>query len=156
MSEDQALAQLHQILARPEFQDAGAAPWWEQLFGPLLDALWSMISRFFQVVSDATTGQEGIYGLVVLVVCVALVGVAGAYLVRALRLSVVRDSQVAAARLAQRRVQSDELWRNAQRLAAEGDLEAAARQLYLSALYALDEHALLHVETNLTNREHAL
>jgi hypothetical protein len=155
MPEDQALQHLHDILARPEFQVTRSVPWWQQLLGPVLDLLWSLIGRFFQVLLDATTGREGAYGIGVLAVClVLLVGVA-IYLTRALRLSVVRDHEVRAASLAERRVRSDELWRSAEQLAAAGELEAAARQLYLSALYALDERALLHVEMNLTNREHA-
>ena len=40
-------------------------------------------------------------------------------------------------------------------MAAAGEYAQALRLLYLSALYALDERALLHVEFNLTNREHA-
>ena len=36
-----------------------------------------------------------------------------------------------------------------------GQLSEAIRLVYLSALYALDERALLHVERGLTNREHA-
>ena len=35
------------------------------------------------------------------------------------------------------------------------DWPAAVRAAYLSALYALDEHAVLHVQSGLTNREHA-
>jgi hypothetical protein len=80
---------------------------------------------------------------------------ATAYLVRAVRLSVVRETQLRSASLAERRERSDELWRTAQQLAAAGELGEAVRVAYLSALYALDERALLHVERNLTNREHA-
>jgi hypothetical protein len=54
-----------------------------------------------------------------------------------------------------RRERSDRLWRSAHQLAAAGDLAEAVRALYLSALYALDERALLRVERSLTNREHA-
>jgi hypothetical protein len=80
---------------------------------------------------------------------------AGAYLLRAVRLSVGRETELRSASLAERRQRSDELWRTAQQRAAVGDLDNALRLAYLSALYALDEKALLHVETNLTNREHA-
>jgi hypothetical protein len=54
-----------------------------------------------------------------------------------------------------RRERSDELWSRAQLLAAEGKYAEAVRDLYLSALYALEEHALLRVQAGLTNREHA-
>jgi hypothetical protein len=156
MPEDQALQHLHAILARPEFIADRSVPWWQQVFGPLLDLIWSLISQFLRTLLDATTGREGAYGVGVLLVCLALLGGVAVYLYRALRLSVVRDQQMREAGLAERRIRSDELWRSAADLAAAGQLEAAARQLYLSALYALDERALLHVETNLTNREHAL
>src|SRR5207302_11295591 len=76
-------------------------------------------------------------------------------LVRGVRLSVRRGSQVGSGRLAERRERSDRLWQTAQQLAATGQLAEAVRLVYLSALYALDERALLHVESSLTNREHA-
>jgi hypothetical protein len=68
---------------------------------------------------------------------------------------VVRESRLAAESRAERRERSDQLWASAQALAARGDWPAAVRVAYLSALYALDEHALLHVQSALTNREHA-
>jgi hypothetical protein len=77
------------------------------------------------------------------------------YLLRAVRLSVTRESRVGSIRLAERRERSDRLWQTAQQLAAAGQLAEAVRLVYLSALYALDERALLHVESSLTNREHA-
>jgi Domain of unknown function (DUF4129) len=83
------------------------------------------------------------------------VALAVAYLARALRLSVVREAQLRGASLAERRERSDQLWQAAQRLASDGEFADAVRLLYLSSLYALDEHALLHIERGLTNREHA-
>jgi hypothetical protein len=81
--------------------------------------------------------------------------VAVLYLVRAVRLSVTRESALRGASLAERRDRSDHLWQTAQQLAATGQYAEAVRSAYLSALYALDERALLHVEFSLTNREHA-
>ncbi|MBV9329038.1 MAG: DUF4129 domain-containing protein [Chloroflexi bacterium] len=155
MGEDQALARLHAILARPEFQADGSAAWWQQLLGPLFTTAWNLLAQLVQLLLDTTTGREGSIGLVVLVVCASLLMLAAAYLVRTVRLAVVREAEVRSASLAQRRERSDQLWRTAQQLAAAGDLEHAVVQAYLSALYALDERALLHVEVNLTNREHA-
>ena len=102
-----------------------------------------------------TAGREGWFGLAFVAVCVVLFAVVLVYLVRAVRLSVTRDSRVGSARLADRRERSDRLWQTAQQLAAAGQLTEAVRLVYLSALYALDERALLHVESSLTNREHA-
>src|SRR5207249_9894517 len=78
-----------------------------------------------------------------------------AYLARAVRLSVIGEARVGAGSLAERRQRSDQLWYAAQQLASAGQIDEAVRLVYLSALYALDERALLRVETALTNREHA-
>lgn len=80
---------------------------------------------------------------------------AAVYLLRAVRLGVVRETRHASASLSARRERSERLWQQAQQLAAAGQFQEAVRLLYLSGLYALDERALLHVETALTNREHA-
>jgi hypothetical protein len=155
MPEDQALDRLREILARPEYQVDRSVPWWQQLLGPVVDLIWSLVVRVYTTAVDAATGREGIFGWAVIALCVGLAVAAIIYLVRAVRLSVVRETRVGAASLAQRRERSDQLWRAAQQLAAAGQLADAVRLAYLSALYALDERALLHVETALTNREHA-
>jgi len=155
MGEDQALMRLRDILARPEYQVDESQPWWQQLLAPVFDVIEYLIARLIQTVADTTSGREGWFGIGVLVLCAALIVVVGVYLIRMVRLSVVRDSQTGAATLAVRRERSERLWQIAHQLAADGRLAEAVRVLYLSALYALDEHALLHVETGLTNREHA-
>ena len=71
-----------------------------------------------------------------------------------MRLSVHHESRARLQSLAERRERSERLWRTAQQLAASGKWPEAVRVVYLSALYALDERALLHVESSLTNREH--
>jgi hypothetical protein len=141
MGEDQALARLADILARPEYQAERSVPWWQQVFEPILDLVGYVLARLIQVLADTATGREG-----------WLVGV---YLARAVRLSVAREARLGDATLMERRERSDQLWQSAQRLAAAGRLGEAVRALYLSALYALDERALLHIERTLTNREHA-
>jgi Domain of unknown function (DUF4129) len=155
MSEDQALSRLSEILARPEFHGDDAAPWWQQLLAPVFEWVWGFVGYFIRSLLDTATGREGSVGLVAATVAIALLGTAAVYLVRAVRLSLVREDAVQRASLAQRRQRSDQLWREAQQLAIDGQLAKAVRLLYLSALYALDERALLHVEQNLTNREHA-
>jgi hypothetical protein len=155
VGEDQALARLREILARPEYQVDQARPWWEKLLGPVFDLLGYLLARLVQIVADTTSGREGPFGIGVFGVCVALIAVVSVYLIRMVRLSVMRDSQVGSASLAERRERSERLWQTAQQLAAAGQLAEAVRLLYLSALYALDERALLHVESSLTNREHA-
>jgi Domain of unknown function (DUF4129) len=155
MTEDQSLEQLQNILSRPEYRLDTSPPWWQQLLSPVLDFLWSVLVRLVQLVFDTASGRDGLLGLAVLGVSVVLVALAVAYLVRALRLSVVREAQLRGASLAERRERSDQLWQAAQRLASDGEFADAVRLLYLSSLYALDEHALLHIERGLTNREHA-
>ena|ERR1700737_641241 len=155
MGEDQALAHLREILARPEYQVDQSRPWWEQLLGPVFDLIGYVLARLIQMLGDTTSGREGSLGFGVFAVCLSLVIVVCIYLIRTVRLSVVRDSRVGSATLSERRDRSERLWQSAQQLAAAGNLTEAVRLLYLSALYALDERALLHVESSLTNREHA-
>jgi hypothetical protein len=155
MGEDQALGRLQEILARPEYQVDQSVPWWRQLLGPLLDLLGYLLARLITTVMDSTSGREGWYGLAVLVVCLGLFAVVAVYLIRAVRLGIRRESVIGATSLAERRERSERLWQTAHQLAAAGQFAEGVRLLYLSALYALDERALLHVESSLTNREHA-
>ena len=155
MDEDQALAALREILARPEYQVDRSVPWWQQLLAPVADFVWSAVARLVQMVLDSANGREGLYGLGVLAVCIVLLAIVASYLMRAVRLTMVRDNQVGRASLAERRERSERLWQMAQQAAAAGQHADAIRLLYLSVLHALDERALLHIEANLTNREHA-
>jgi len=155
MPEDQALDRLHTILARPEYRFDDSAPWWQQLLTPILTYVWDLLSQLVALVLASATGREGSVGLVVLVVAVGCLVGAVAYLVRALRLSVLRQAELRGASLAERRERSDQLCQAAHHAADASNYAEAVRLLYLSALYALDEHALLHVERSLTNREHA-
>ena len=154
-TDDQALEQLHRILSRPEFQTSDSRPWWEQLLAPVFEELFALFAQLWDTVASAASGREGWLGLTVMALAaVLLLGVA-VYLLRSVRLAVVREARLRAEGRAERRQHSDQLWAQAQRLAATGDWPAAVRAAYLSALYALDEHALLHVQSGLTNREHA-
>jgi hypothetical protein len=155
MGEDQALERLSEILARPEYRADRSLPWGQQVFGPVLDLARYLVARLIQTVADSATGREGWLGTAVLGVCAVLLAVVIVYLVRAVRLSVTHEARLTTASLSERRERSDQLWESAQRLAAAGQFNEAVRTLYLSALYALDERALLHIERTLTNREHA-
>ena len=155
MGEDQALRRLSEILARPEYHVDQSPPWWEQLLAPVWDLVWSLIARLVVTLLDAARGDAGWYGWGVLAVCVVLFAAVGLYLVRAVRLSVRADIRLAVASAAERQQRSDRLWQTAQRLAAAGQWGEAVRLVYLSALYALDERAFLHVDSSMTNREHA-
>jgi len=155
MPEDQAIGLLHAVLARPEFQTDSSLPWWQQLLAPVLNFVWGLISQLWQLIVSSVTGREGSVGIGVLALAVLLLAAGVLYLVRALRLSIDREAEVRAASLSERRERSDQLWQAAQKLAAAGEFADAVRLAYLSALYALDERAVLHLERSLTNREHA-
>jgi hypothetical protein len=156
MGEDDAIARLHQILAQPEYQVSNAPrPFWEQLLAPLVTAIGDLLVQLVQLIQDSLSGREGWYGSGVLLASVILVALGLGYLVRSVRLAITRETRLRTRDLAERRDRSDELWRTAEQLASAGRLDEAARCVYLSALYALDERALLHVELGLTNREHA-
>jgi Domain of unknown function (DUF4129) len=155
VGEGQALTRLREILARPEYQVDQTRPWWDQLLAPVFDWIGYLVERLIQIVSDTSSGREGPFGFGVLGICLALIVVVLVYLIRSVRLAVLRDSRVQSASLADRRVRSERLWQTAQQLSATGQLAEAVRVVYLSALYALDERDLLHIESSRTNREHA-
>src|ERR1700687_29343 len=127
MGEDPALARLQDILARPEYQVDQSRPWGELLLAPLFDLIGYLLARFVQTLVDTTAGREGWFGLAVEAVCALLIAVVVVYLIRAVRLSVTRDSRVGSVRLAERRERSDRLWQTAQQLAAAGALGAEGR-----------------------------
>jgi Domain of unknown function (DUF4129) len=155
MSEDQAIDILHSILAGPEYRFDSSMPWWQQLLAPVLDYAWSLLGQLLQLFSGSVTGREGWVGIAVVGASALVLAVGLGYLVRALRLSIGREAELRTASLAERRERSDRLWFAAQRAAADGELAEAVRLMYLSALYALDERSLVHLEASRTNREHA-
>src|SRR5229473_1393892 len=109
MDEAQALARLRDILARPEYHVDQSRPWWEQLTRPVFDLLGYLAARLVQTVVDTTSGREGWFGLGVLAVSSVLIVAVSVYLVRAVRLSVTRDSRAGSASLAERRERSERL-----------------------------------------------
>jgi Domain of unknown function (DUF4129) len=155
MQEEEALERLETILARPEFQFDTTASWWERLWSFVLEPVAAAWAWMWQTVASAASGREGWFGLVMVAVSAALLVAALVYLLRSIRMAVRGESRLRAASRAERRERSDQLWQQAQALAAAGQWAEAARAAYLSALYALDEHAVLHVQSGLTNYEHA-
>ena len=156
MGEDQALVRLREILARPEYQVDQTPPWWEQLLAPVFELIEYAIARLIQTVVD--THQLAARAGSVLACwrsawCCSSSSARIWFAWSDSPSSATRGSAMAT--LAERRERSERLWQTAHQLAAAGQLADAVRVLYLSALYALDERALLHVETSLTNREHA-
>lgn len=155
MDESRALATLRDILARPEFnRQAAPDPWqafWDALWELLLEVLEWLLSPVRQVVQ----GQRTWVDLAILIVATIAIVAGVWYLARTVRSHMVREGIVSAREAALRRERSDRLWREAHDLAAAGKFADAARALYLSALYALEERQVLAVQEALTNREHA-
>lgn len=155
MGEDEALSRLSTILASSEFQTTRQLGIWEQVLLAASQLLGDLAAGLVGSVVDAAAGRGGFVGYATLAVAFALVVVIASGFFRALGLAVARDSSHAAQAAAARRERSDQLWQRAQTLAAAGQYAEAARSLYLSALYALEERNLLEVRAWLTNREHA-
>lgn len=156
MEESEALERLSAVLARAEFQVAGARNFWEQIVEAASRLLEDMVLRMASAILKAAVGEGGLMGYAVLGVSFALVVVLTVGFVRAIRLSVVRDSGEAARAAAARRERADRLWREGHELARQGQFGEAVRALYLSALYSLEERDVLEVRESFTNREHAL
>ncbi|MBV8084433.1 MAG: DUF4129 domain-containing protein [Chloroflexi bacterium] len=154
MSERDALNALAAILAGPDFARPTVSLW--QL---LLDALLSLVRDFLDWLSapahNLLAGRVTAIEIAACALALALLGAVAWFVARVVSFSVVREGAIGGGVARERRERSDALWRQAQDFAAGGQLADAVRSLYLSALYALDEHDLLHVEAALTNREHA-
>src|SRR5215207_7676527 len=155
MPEDEALPRLEAILARPEFQQDESTTWWDRVVAFVLEPIAYALAWLWQTVGSAASGREGWFGVVMVALSLALLVAAGAYLLRSIRLAVRAESRLRAESGVERRERSDRLWQQAQTLAAAGQWPEATRAAYLSALYALDERAVLHVQSGLTNYEHA-
>jgi hypothetical protein len=155
MDESQALEKLAGILARPEFQAATPRSPWQAVWEAIANWLYDVLVGLFQPIRAAASGRELGINLAIMAVALVLLGVLAAFVARAVGLSVGRDAAGKARAAAARRERSDEHWRRAQELAEAGQFPEAARALYLSALHALEEHAVLRVQAALTNREHA-
>src|SRR5215471_3758827 len=110
MSEDEALRRLQGILAQPEYQTHEAQSWWDQLLMPVWDLLRFVLERLVLGIVNASTGRQGWIGFVVLAICAVVIGFAAVYVVRAIRISVRRETSIRTHHLAQRRIRSERLW----------------------------------------------
>jgi hypothetical protein len=155
-AEEEALEGLRSILANPEFQYDPSTPWWQQLLTFVLDPIGAFFAWLVRTAWNAATGNEGLLGIVLVLLSALVLAACVAYLLRSVFLSVRGDSRVRGGLAAERRARSDQLWHEAQTRAAAGEWTEAVRAAYLSALYALDEHAVLHVQSGQTNVEHAM
>lgn len=155
MDEARAVEALRAILARPEFQPAADLDPW-QLFWA---AIWVLLETFLEwllaPVREVARGRGTWIEVAVTLVAVAAIVAGIVFVVRVVRLHMVREASLGGRAAAARRQRSDGLWREAHALAEAGRFAEAARALYLSALYALEEHDVLAVHEALTNREHA-
>jgi hypothetical protein len=152
--EAEALRRLDQILARPEFQEE-PRPIWEQAFIAVRDWLAERLLSLLDGAPAAALGRlEWAQALAALVAFLALI-ILGVYVFRAVGLSVSREARQRAEAAARLRARSDALWQEGLELERAGRYAEAGRALYLSALYALEEHDLLSIQEGETNQEHA-
>jgi hypothetical protein len=155
MDEARALEALQTILARPEFAPRRYVNPWRAFWEAVQTLLLDFLRWVFSPVRDVVGGHVGWVQLAVVAVAAVALLAGIVVVVRAIGLAMVRDAAAGTRAAALRRERSDRLWREAHQLAAAGRLREATRALYLSALFALEEHDVLHVEAALTNREHA-
>ncbi len=157
MTEAQALERLRLILARPEFQPQ-PGPFWERWFTAVRDWLADRLLDLLGLLRGAPALDiRNLNAVQVVALIIALMAVAGVvfFVARGVGLAVSRDARLRAATSARVRARSDQLWQEGQALAQSGRFAEGCRALYLSALYALEEHGLVRVEVAQTNREHA-
>jgi hypothetical protein len=155
VTETEALERLRAILARPEFREPPRSLWERALaaVGAWLVALGrDLLGRL----PDGALAPLGAAQVVAVLVALGALVALGVYVLRGIGLSVAREGRLRAAGGAASRARSDALWAEGQALGRAGRFGEATRALYLSALYALEEHGLVRVEAALTNREHAV
>ena len=137
-------AKLRDLLSKPPFKQAEQAPnEWLRLLDELL-------SRLF----GATA--QGIFSARDFIVVLGLLLVAAvlAFFAYNLRRNAVREVSLSEASAPEQALTSAAALDSAQQLAGTGDYRSAMRQLYLSTLLWLDEHAYLRYDRSLTNREY--
>ena len=155
MRSDEALERLHAILAQPDFKVEQSRTWWDRIWSAATEPVVDGIGQLVRLLTASLAGQEGWLGLAAVGLASIVLLLGALAVIRAIRLTMVRELRLGSATRAERRQRSDQLFREAERLAAEGRFAEATRAAYLSALYALDERALLRFQGGLTNREHA-
>lgn len=146
-SAPEALSQLRQILAQPQFQ-------WPQQGPSLLRQIWDRLLRFlFNLLPEAVTGARPLRALLAglgILLLLAVLLYAGRALLAAFSPSDERQSEPAG----QAEVTADKALNEAEALSKVGDYRMAVRYLYLSALLILDEHGLVRYDRTRTNREY--
>ena len=144
-----AVAELGDILSRPEFQWQEPEPTlWQQLRERVLRLFFNMLP---DQVGDArlSTVLFAAAGLLLLLLLLY-------YAARTLRRDFTSASARDDEREAARSLRADHALAQAQTLSEQGDYRQAVRYLYLSTLLLLDERGLLPYDRTRTNREYLL
>ena len=137
-------AKLRDLLSKPPFKQAEQAPnEWQRLLDELL-------SRLFGATAQGIFSARDF----IVVLGLLLVAVVLAFFAYSLRRNAVREVSLSGAGAPEQALTSAAALDSAQQLAGTGDYRSAMRQLYLSTLLWLDEHAYLRYDRSLTNREY--
>jgi hypothetical protein len=150
--EEQDLASLKAILARPEFQ------WPEEEPSPL-ERVWqqvreSILALLARLIPAEVAGGSFLRTFLT-VIGVVVLAIALLYATRGLLADFAAEVEgVSAGELGEELLTSESAFRQAQTLSGTGDYRSAVRYLYLSSLLILDERNLLRYDRSLTNREY--
>lgn len=143
---DRSLAQLDQILSRPEFQ-------WVEQEPTLLQRLWQRLLRLLFAWLPAGEGNLLLsYGLTALGALTLLAVLL--YAARSLFGGFASEAQGESLPSAESGLNAEDALNRAQALSQGGDYRAAVRYLYLSTLLLLDDRGLLRYDRSRTNREY--
>lgn len=146
-----ALADLEEILARPEYQWQEQTPSWLQ---ELYDRIWAWLLDLLDQAGPAGEVTTGL-GLDILniLAVVVFIGVL-AYALRRLFSDLISDADLGASDADEQPLSARLALDRADTFSQTGDYRSAVRYLYLSALLILDERGLLYYDRTKTNREY--
>ena len=142
------LALLAEILARPEYQWAEAAP---NPASDWLDRILAEINRWLNEILGFTFDVAG--SDVVSVLMAILLGVVFIFIARTLLSDFMNEAQLKE-NGEEEPLTSESALARAQQLSRSGDYRAAVRYLYLSTLLILDERGIMRYDRSKTNREY--
>ncbi|MBI3170474.1 MAG: DUF4129 domain-containing protein [Chloroflexi bacterium] len=142
------LAPLKEILSRPEFQWAEAAPnpameWIQKIF----DTIIGWLNKILGITLDAADSNVTTFIMAALLAAVFI------FVFRTLFADFLNEAKMNGEN-EEEPLTSESAFAKAQRLSRGGDYRAAVRYLYLSTLLILDERGVMRYDRSKTNREY--